>query len=162
MATKENTSKSFSKVAAVLGLFAIVFLTGFAAANLGQKNEAAEEFVEAAPPAVTTTTATTTQTATTEPATVAPAVDSFSYNVVDETIVVGGVESPVEIVNKTFLGDEYPVTLTAKAVVNGKTVLLNGKVPATVLEPIVCKFKFKEGYQSTKLPDGCFVSATIE
>lgn len=138
------------RIAAVLGLFAITFLSGFAAANLGQKNDAA--LIEAAPSAVTTTTATTTT---------APAVETFNFNVVDETVEIDGDSLPVREVKK-ILVDEGFAKFTAKAVIGDKTVLLSGKVPTTVLEPVIAEFKIASGTQVTKFDNGCFVAATIE
>lgn len=139
------------KIAAVLGLFAITFLSGFAAANLGQKNDAA--LIEIAKPG-----ATTTETAA--PAT-APAVETFNFNVVDETVEIDGDSLPVREVKK-ILVDEGFAKFTAKAVIGDKTVLLSGKVPTTVLEPVIAEFKIASGTQVTKFDNGCFVAATIE
>lgn len=148
------------KFATVLGLFAVVFLAGFAAANLGQKNEG-EALIEAAPAETTTTT---TATATTEPAqtTVAPAVDSFSFNAVDETVETDGKTVPVKELKKTLIEEGVISKFTAKAVIGDKTVLLSGKVPTTVLEPVIAEFKIASGTQVTKFDNGCFVAATIE
>ena len=154
--------ETFKKIAVAFGLFVIAFLIGWTASSTNEKNDG-DALVEAAPPAVTTTTATTTETATTEPqTTVAPAVESFRFNPYEKTIEFGNKITKVDV-NTTFGEEEKaPATITAKAVVNGKTVLFSGKVPSCLVEPIVCEFKNKQGFQCTKLPDGCFVSATIE
>lgn len=133
------------KIAAVLGLFAITFLSGFAAANLGQKNDGE---------AAVTTTEKTAVTAV-------KSAETFSYDCINETVISEGKTLPVKEVERTLDEKEGIAKFAAKAQIGEKTVLLSGEIPTTILEPLVAEFKVVEGTQVTKFPNG-FVTATIE
>ena len=145
------------KMATVLGLFAIaMFIIGAASSNDNRNDGGA--LIEAAPSAATSTTATTTEETAAKP--VIPDVETFSFNAVDETVTAGGKTVPVKV-DKQFFGDDIPIKFTAKAVIDGKTVLLSGEIPTIVAGTVIAQFKNVSGTQVTKFDKG-FVTATIE
>lgn len=140
-AKEENGRKYFILAGLIAGIiFASIIMAGFAA-DSSEKSK----MVLAAP--------TEEVAAEEEPTT-------FYFDAATKNVEINGTFFPTET-QETLTTEPEMAKFTAKAVVNGKTVIFVGEVPTTILEPLVAEFKVVEGTQVTKFPNG-FVTATIE